>query len=87
MKLAVVCLSVLVQQSAADAGTLSEPAGDLNEQIHALLATRDAPVTPQQWRALGPAALPELERSRSRCPGNLSAADLSGKQWRASPRR
>ena len=62
MKLAVVCLWILLQQPAGDAGTISEPATELEQQIHALLATRDTPVTPQQWRALGPAALPELER-------------------------
>ena len=62
MKLAVVCLSLLLQQAGADAGTGSDSAADLHEQIQALLATRDTPVTPQQWRALGPGALPELER-------------------------
>jgi len=88
MKLAVVCLSILVQQSGADAGTAADPAADLHQQIHALLATRDVPVTPQQWRVLGPAALPELERlaaDRSELPTRRARA-IEGIVALGSPR-
>ncbi len=88
MQLAVVCLGILVQLPAADAGTPSGAGVDLHQQIQALLATRDAPVTPQQWRALGQAALPELERlaaDRSELPTRRARA-IEGIVALGSPR-
>ena len=48
--------------SDAPAPTSASAQTDLQQRIDVLLGTRDVAVTPQQWRALGPAALPELER-------------------------
>ena len=88
MTLAVVCLSILAQLPAVDAGTASDPAADLHQQIDALIHTRDVPVTAQQWRALGPAALPELERlaaDRTELPTRRARA-IEGMVALGSPR-
>jgi HEAT repeat protein len=77
MTLVVVCLLLVNQLSAADAGTPAPPPAELHQQIDTLLRTRDVPVTAQQWRALGPAALPELERlaaDRSELPTRRARA-------------
>lgn len=77
MTLALVCLLLVSQVPAVDAGTPAPSAADLHQQIDTLLRTRDAPVTAQQWRALGPAALPELERlaaDRSELPTRRARA-------------
>lgn len=83
----VVCLLFLTQQG-ADAGAASVPATDLQQRIDALLRTRDVPVKTQQWRALGSAALPELERlaaDRSELPTRRARA-IEGMVALGSPR-
>lgn len=88
MTIAVLCLCFLGQLPAIDAGTAPPAAADLHQQIDTLLRTRDVPVTAQQWRALGPAALPELERlaaDRSELPTRRARA-IEGIVALGSPR-